>query len=410
MAIGIARQLAPLDKAEVLADLYESLGLLGLTTTAFEDGEPAPTLLDGVVGLLVDRLWNPIIVPALGAPFLDYSFGNWLSEWIRTAYRRPRLEAQQATSTLVVENHNLFGTGTLAPGQVRVKNTVTGKTYSNTTAISLVGYSGSGDFPSGSYTFAADEVGSAGNAQPGDLQSVSTPLVVGPVGVFAQTNAGPFLGSDEETDDRAKTRARAAVGDLSSAGPRAGYLSAALDPIGAFTRRRKAAPPTWGTTPPAITRMGLFEDLGGVTVWVASDSGPAAGTAGDTDSDVGKASVAIQMWIRPPGVPVTVRAAVGVDVALGTITLAIDTASGVTTAEAIATAAAALTTFFATLPIGGTKKVPGLGWVFADKVRAVVEQGPGVVGSTMTFSDTELDHGEVAVPSWTLQANEVDQG
>jgi hypothetical protein len=477
MAASVKSLTAELDKAEVLKDLYVLLGLFGLTTTALQAGEPIPVVLDIVVGWIVDRVWNPLVVPALRAIFLDYATGSWLRLVAWLIYNRPPIEAQAGTGPIDIENRSTTsGTVTITVGSVRVKNKTTGKTYTNTTAATVAQWSGSGGYPLATpqMTFEADEAGTGSNAQPGDISAYPTAPVTSPsVGLYAVTNAGPIIGSDAEGDASVKERARKAPSAASSSGPRAAYEDAARDPVGAFTRRNLTAPKSWGTTAPAISRVRVVDSsnaapwvfstayvsspasivalggrlykcitsgtsassggptgtgsnitdgtvhwkyLGNVAVFLASNSGPAGGDSSTDGTDVFKANVAIQLFVVPPGATCAVMPAVTHTVALGTITLYIKADSNVTAEEAIANAEAALvdpdTGFFSTLAISGARKAAGagvIGYVYADKVKGVLDSPTYLAGVDMTFSDTALGAGDVAVPTYTLQANVVPQ-
>jgi len=475
MAVSIQSLLSPLVKKDVLADLYTLTGLALGYPLALQDGEPVPAVLDVVVGWICDKFWNPLALPALRAVFLDYSAGDWLSFVAWLIYNRPRILAQSATGPIVVENHAAIFSGTIAVGQVRIRSTVTGKTYTNTTSGAVTAYV-SGPFPVPpaallSYqvllNFEADEVGTPSNAQPGDI---STTPVSAPSGIFVQTNASALLGSDVESDSNLILRARAAAASRSVGGPRKAYLDAALDPIGAFVSRNLTPPTIWGTAAPAILRVRIQEPAGSapwtpsrayalsdtvtnveklyivttagtsagsggptgtanaivdgsvtwmyvgtVAVWLASASGPSGGTSSDVTSDVGKANVAIQMFCVPPGVTATVAAAVALSLDLGTITINVTAESLVTAEEARATATAALDAFFSTLPIGGARAIAnGQGWVYANKVVGVIEQGAGVITANISLlvADVAVNVNQVVVPSHAvpIQVNIVSQG
>lgn len=425
MAISIDTLLSPLVKEDVLADLYTLAGMAIGYPLALQNGEPVPAILDVVVGWICDTFWNPLALPALRAVFLDYSTGDWLTLVAWLIYNRPRIQAQSASVSLIVENHAAIFVGTVGLGTVRVKSTVTGKTYTNTTTGNLSAYT-SGPFPSLPaplmpyqvvLVFEADEVGTASNAQPGDI---STTPISAPSGVMVQSNASPALGSDQETDPNLVKRARAAVGSLSSSGPRNAYYDVATDPVGAFTRRQLTPPVSWGTAAPAISRIRIL-DTGNASVLVslASTSGPTPGTVFLPDTDVFKANVALQMFVVPPGITATVAAAVTQNVSLGTITLTVSAESRVTAAEAIATAQAAFDTFFSTAPIGGFHKISTVqGYLFANSVFGVAEAGEGVVtsdipGITGTIGDTPVGGNAVLVPIYGVPAfavNIVSQG
>ena len=429
MTIAFADIIKPLSKAAVLSDLYAIGQALGLTTTAFQPGEPVPVVLDVVTSWAVDKLWNPWIVPALRGVYLDYSTGNWLALEAWSRYFRPKIESQAGTGPIVLENRGSFF-GTLAAGQVRIKSTPTGKTYTNTTVGSLSAWAGGmAPYPTVSLTFQADEDGTASNAQPGDIAAYPTPLVAGPANVFARTNAGPILGSDEEADDRLVTRCRSAAAELSSSGPRAAYVGACMDPIGSFTRRGLLPPTSWGTAAPAITRVRVVDAGNSNThVFLASDSGPAAGDMGTAGTDVFKAHVALNLFIVPPGVTESTLAASPNDQNLGAITLYIDAAANVSADDAAAGANLSIAYFFSRLAIGGARKVGGgTGYLFAEAVKEVAGSWPQPIPGdpsgnvyypkipglltvdAPSLADVALGVGDVVIPSWTLAVQIVDQ-
>lgn len=404
MAISIDLLLAPLDKTAVLSDLYNLLGMLFGSPLTLDPGEPIPAVLDVVVGWAVDDLWNPFVLPALQAQFLDYASGDWLSLIAALKYNRPRIQALAGTQTVVFENRSLVPISQAA-GQVRIKSTTSTTTYTLTTTLTIAAWSGSGAFPTGSGTVEADVVGSAGDAQPGDVPLYPTPLVAGPISVFVQSVAGPIQGSDQESDVQLVTRCRLAVSEVSDMGPRAEYLSVALDPVGAFTRRGLTPPSTWGAGLPAISRVWIVEPGdGSVFVYLASPSGPAAGSSTIQDSDVYKANVAIQNFVAPPGAVVTVAPAVARSIAVGTVIVYVDRAANVTVAQAQAQALAAIDLYFQTLNISGARTVAGgTGFVFANKIAAVAGAGPGVIDVVLvSFTDVALAADEVAVPDSSL--------
>lgn len=417
MAVALSSLVTPLVKSAVLADIYTLLGAVFGSPVEFDDGAPVPAILDTFVGWAVDDIWNPLVVPALQAPFLDYATGFWLSLIADLVYNRPRLAAQAGTQVVTFENRSTLGAVAAAAGTVRIKavtGPATGATYTTQTALSIVAWSGSGSFPTGQATCAADVAGTASNTAAGTIAIYSTPLVMGPVNCFVQSVAGNFTGTNQETDANLVVRCRAAVSEVSDMGPRAEYTSIALDPVGAFTRRNLAPPSTWTTPVPAISRVAVYEPGGGVVnVYLASASGPAAGSMGAINSDVGMAYVALLAFVQPPGITVNVYAADQVGVDITSIVITLSSSSNVTQPEAVATANAGLTDLFATIPIGGTRiSTGGPGYLFL----AAVEQacwGPGVVDVTVTgFADIGL--GASVVPVLDLlnpiTANVISQG
>lgn len=475
MAVLLSDLVKPLVKKDVLSDLYVLGGLFGLNVPAMQPGSTIPTILSKVTEWFCDDLWNPIVVPALSAPFLDYATEDWLSLIAWLVYGRPRIQAQSGTLPILVENRSaVSGTVSIAAGSVRLKNIDTGKTYTNTTPATVFQWTGSGSFPQAIpvMTFAADVVGTGSNATPGQIAAYPIPPNTSPsVGLYAITNTSPILGSDMEEDPALVLRCRVAIASRSSSGPLGAYVDAALDPIGAFTSRNLPAPASWGPAAPAILRIRVqqpagsalwmsghhygvgecitnagslysckvagtssasspptgvgtsiadgsvtWQYVGTVAVWCASGSGPSAGSATLPDSDVGKANVAIQMFVVPPGVTATVAAAVGQPLNLGTITLDVSAESRISTDEASATADTALSEFNSTLPVGGARNVtfPNQGYVFSSKLFGLLTSGPGVQAATCSLFSADVAVGNNAVVelAWDepILVNIVSQG
>ena len=411
MTAAVPELLSTQDPDVVLADLYDALGLLFGYPLALQPGEPIPAALDVVVSWFINDIWNPIIVPALQAPFLDYASGDWLGNTAFGTYNRPRITSEAATGPMVIENRTGGYVAPQAAGQVRIKSSVTGATYVNTTTITFATAAPPAyPYPYGSAIFEADAEGTASNANPGDIAAYPTALVAGPINCFAQTNVGPMLGSDGEIDPLLVSRCKLAPSELSVVSPPDAYTSVCLDPLGAFSRRGITPPSTWGTAAPAITRVGVSEPGNStIAISLASASGPAAGNSSTADTDVYKAFLACQL-VLPPGFTLTVAAATQHTIALGTVTIYLDRNARIDPAVAVATATLAINIFFSTLAIGGARIVAGgQGYVFATKVDAVLSAGPGVVDVGMTFSDVALAATEVAVPTYTLQAQLVTQ-
>lgn len=412
---SIDEQLKDQSKPAILADVYDLLGdLYGPGVVgAFQPTEPLPRTLDAVIGWVVDDLWNPIVAPALRGAWIDTATGAWLRLLSALRYNRPARDASAATVTLTVENRGSFF-GTKPAGTLRAKHATTGKTYSNSTAVTFTPWGGSGAYPVWDVVFVADEVGTASNAMPG---TISATPVSAPSGVFFHTNAAAALGQNEEREGSLKERLRAARAEAT--GTRSDYVGVALDPVGALTRAGLTVPASWQGVTPAISRVRVIP-LGGaaVSVLLASDSGPAAGDTSTPDSDVYRANAAIQLISAKTGFTVNVRAATALAVNVGDVQVYIDRATpGASVAEAKAWIAESLADFFATLPIGGRRTNVFLpqGWVFSDEVRAAAmcrlvdtptgrrrQQIPGVIRADVGFSSTAVAVDEVVVASYDI--------
>lgn len=413
MAIAISRLATALVKKAVLDDVYTLLGRAFGQPLELDPGSPIAGILDAIVGWAVDDIWNPIVLPALLAPFLDYATGDWLSLIADLVYNRPRIDAQAGTQTVTFQNISQVAivdpAVNGAAGRIRIKavsGPPTGKTYTTTTPLSIAAWGGSGPYPTGTAIVEADIAGTASNAQTNQIQTGTTiPLVMGPVGCFVFSIAGAILGLDEETDPNLVERCRLAVSEASDMGPRAEYTSIALDPVGAFTRRNLPVPSTFSPGLPSISRVAVLEPGNAVVnVYLASSSGPAGGSANDPTTDLGKAAFAIQSFVVPPGTTCNVAAATSHSITLTSIVITLSAASNVSVPSAVAYAVAGINTFFSTLPIGGSRLTNGgTGYVFAN---AIVEAcwGPGVIDvSVGAFADVALASNEVA--TFALPAN-----
>jgi hypothetical protein len=175
----------------------------------------------------------------------------------------------------------------------------------------------------------ADEAGSVGSADPGEIGLLTTLP-----GVTA-TNATAAIGTDKESAASVEQGAREKLGPLSPKGPKEAYNSVAKDSD------------LTGTT--AITRARTYADstTGIVTVYVAGPSGAVAA------EDVEKAEAAIVEWATPDCTTPVVESAIN-KVVNGSYELWLYDDIGQNAAEVEQTVqAAALRPFFEARPIGG---------------------------------------------------------
>jgi hypothetical protein len=416
MALSIKTLIAELDRVDLLADFKAVGALLGLTTTAWQEGEP---IYDALV-IFSDRfasIWNTNVVPWMRSKFLDFASGDLLTVRAWTDYKRYRGNQTRGTASLTIENRG-GGFHTITAGTVRVKNAA-GKTFTNTTGGTLSPWVGSGPFPTLTMVFQADEAGSGPNTAPGGVLPYPTPLTSGSANVYALTNVGAFQGSDEEKDALLKERCRISTGPLSPGGPRRAYESVALD-----VRRNAAGDPampdpfgdaaTYAAAAALnITRVHVMEPGNNVVrVLLASSSGAAAGDVSTPGTDVFIANVAMQLWACPAGMTLITEAATELPVAIGVITLYVDRASLVTKEEAEADALAALNDFFRVFPIAGMRKVPGfLGTLYKGTIEGIAQaSNKGIFEvDANSFTDVTVAATKVVVPSFTVNAVLVTQ-
>lgn len=368
-------------KEDYFDELVAAATAEGLSSTAWQEGEPARALMSMVARVLF-AFWNVIARPALRGAFLDYSSGGWLTLLAWTMYGVKRKGEEFATASIVVENESA-SFYSLVPGQIRLKN-LDGKTFTSTSGSSIAAYLGSGAKPTATIIFIADEAGTGSDTLAGDL--VATPITA-PNGIVARTASVAMAGSDAETDAALKLRCKSAMGPLSPAGPLAAYQFVALS-----TLRPDG-------TPVAVNRVRVV-DTGfcGVEVYLASASGPTPGTMADLTTDVGLVYAALLKQAVPTGFTCEVFGASVATLDLN-IELRVDLDSLLTEDEAVAAATAAFNKYITTLPIGGRRSAPLVtsmddGYLFADELRAKMsESAEGIIRVT-----TDLGSGDLTVP------------
>jgi len=397
MAVSIKDLVKNLSREEVLEDILAVAKALGLTTTSWNPNGKAWAVVSILAGKISDY-WNAYLVPAIRANFLDYAEGDWLTFAAWATYFTVRKEATFAGGTLVIENRgtDFFN---FVPGDLRVKikdgATNKGKTFTSVTGGTLSPWAGGlAAYPTVEIQFKADEAGSGSNAAPGD---VDENLVVGAADVYARTNTTSFYGTDEESDEDLRARARLQTGTLSVGGVRAVYEYVAKStkrPDGTFVD---------------VSRVRLLPSNGNVYVYLASPTGAATGDTSIEGSDVYLVNIEIQNKVAPVGINVNVSAAIEIPVAY-TIHLYVKREANLTAEDAIAAAQAALDEHFANLRIGGDVLTPGgQGYVIASELGAIAsESAKGIFRATVEPNlDTPLDPNEVAVPSLTINATVV---
>ena len=401
MAIALSDLVKDLTREEVLEDLLAVAKALGLSTTAWQPGEPVWVLLTTLADQL-SKLWNGVIVRALRAGFIDYAEGGWLTLLAWTMYGVYRKDATFGATLITLENRG-GGFYPIAPGDIRIAN-ADGATFVNTTSGTLGSWNGTGTFPTVDLQFVADEAGSASSTPIGGIQAYPTEPQTTFPGVFARTNVAAIVGADVEDDDGVRARCRLSTGPLSPAGAKSAYESVALStkrPDGSYID---------------CTRTRVRTNGGGKTVvYLASATGPTPGSDVLEGSDVYLANIAIQDTVQPWGITALVEPAIGQALTVDA-TVYVSRSSNVTAVEAIASVKAALALYFAKLPIGGYTITPGVGsgYVFREALVAVAgKANAGIYRADVLLDGAALDValalGGVALPTINVTATVVTQ-
>ena len=401
MAIALSDLVKDLTREEVLEDLLAIAMALGLSTSAWQPGEPIWVLITTMAEQL-SKLWNTVIAQAIRAGFLDYASSSWLTLLAWTMYGVYRKDATFGTGLITLENRG-GGFYPIAPGDIRIANAA-GKTFVNTTSGTLVSWVGSGPFPTVNFQFIADEAGAASSTAIGGILAYPTEPPTALAGIFARTNLVGIVGDSVEDDDNLRSRCRLSTGPLSPAGAKSAYASVALS-----TKRAD------GSTIACTRTKVVTSGFGTATVFLASDAGPTPGSDLIEGSDVYLANLAIQDTVQPWGITALVSPAIGEAVTIDA-EVYVSRASNVTAAEALADVKAALVLYFSKLPIGGYTITPGFGfgYVFREALVAVAgKANAGIYKATVLINSAALDVplalGGVALPTINVVATLVTQ-
>lgn len=342
----------PLTVDEIKSAIYAAIEARGVKTSSWKPGAIARTIIAGAAIVLAGFSLLQQRIAESG--FLKFSVGDWLTVVAKEVYDVDRDNGSFAAGDVTLTN---TGGGVFAPGigDVIFLNTTTGKTYRNTAAFTLGAFEVDKVVP-----VEAIEIGAASTASPSDIDALETVLL----GVTVD-NPLAIVGRDPETDADLRIRCLAKTGTLSPNGPEDAYRFLALS---AETDAGASA---------GVTRVTSTADgAGNVTVYVATATGAVTGSIGDTTTPLGAVDEAIQTQAVPLGITATVLSAVSLAVPI-TYEVWVRSTVGLTVADLTDAINLALTNFLSVQPIGGSRKVPGPGFVFADALEGVIVEAIG---------------------------------
>jgi hypothetical protein len=354
MAVSLSDLLTPIGRDAMVNQLLAIAASLGLPTTSWQAGQPLRTMLNTIGQKLAD--FSEVVVVITQGGFGDLATDGWADLWAQSIYDETRIPAEPASGLVNALNSEPTQYDH-QPGEFIVAHAVTGKTYRNTAAISILASVGLADI-----AVEADEVGIVGNAAPGTI----TVVVTSDVGVTV-TNPLSVLGDDAETTAALVARCRAKLASLSPNGPKDAYNYIATTP--AFSAV---------ATPITRTNTTASPTTGAITVYLATAAGaPVAG-------DVTIVQAAIDEWAEPWTATATAQAAA--EQVVPVTYQAWVVGSQLTDAQIEALIGAALATWFASLDIGGYVIPPDTGAIYIDSLQQVIGLAtPGILRVAVTL-------------------------
>jgi len=210
----VADLIVPQTQAEIFASALAHAETNGLVVSSWREGDPTLTEYDALAEILAAR--EEITVEYIKAGFLSLAEEDWLTVLALEVFGVTREPAVYATSTVSLSNTG-GGVYSREPGEITVKNTTTGKTYTSTSAVSL---SGVGDTTT--VDVVANDPGTDSSAATDEIDDLVTTML----GVVV-TGSTAAIGVDVESDPSLKQRCADTLGALSPNGPADAYSSVA---------------------------------------------------------------------------------------------------------------------------------------------------------------------------------------
>jgi hypothetical protein len=258
-----------------LAGIIADAQSLGLLVTSWRVGDPTRATFTALARALATK--EGALAEFAKSAFLSESSGDWLTILASEVYNVDRGKATYAVSNITVTNTG-GGVYPIAARDWVFKNTISGKTYRNVSAMPTL---------LGGQTITIDveatEPGSASSSLANEIDA----LVTTRLGVVVVSSTAA-VGVDAQDDEPLREQCRASRGALSPNGPADAYEYVVRNPI------------LTGVTD--ITRAKSSGDNPNlnVTIYVAGNTGPVAGAS------VTAAQTAVEKWATPLTITPTV--------------------------------------------------------------------------------------------------------
>lgn len=351
---------------------------LGVPVTSWEVGDPTDSLAQWVTEEIAAL--ELVFVDFCKSAFLDYAAADsTLYEWL-VIVADQQFGYTARTATYASCTYRLSNTTgaiySFDPGDITVKNTLTGATYHNTQAGTLLGGT-----PSATaildLAIEADLPGSGSSAIIGEIVDLLTPF-----GDVTGVNTTAAIGQDAEPAASIVLACRNKLARMTNGGPRDAYVSVALDST------------LTGTTVPTRARATSDSLTGVVSVYLASDSGAVPAP------DLAKVQTALTEWAAPLCITPIAVSATACAVAFE-YDVVLNSEWGTTDVEAHAEIYLAIQKWVASVPIGGYPGLPGI----TDKM---VEQAISGTSKYVVEATARIDTGTAMTANQVITISSVD--
>lgn len=377
--IPISALLQAVTATQARALFVQALVNLGVPANLWKQGGVASTILTVVATTYAN--FSSTVVAALSAGFLPTASGAWLVLLAYYVYGITAIVATSASGSLTLVNPG-GGIYTFATGTAFFGNAATLAQYTNAAPFTLGAATTTATVLS--IPIQCTTLGSQGNADPGDITVMLTPM--GPV---TCSNPSALAGQDQEPDDALRTRCTNALAARSVRGPRNAYKWAITSAVNATTGQNVN-----------INRVSLPTPAGNGTlnVYCASPSGPPSA------GDLAAAQASVEANVRPEGIVANVLACSVVPYSCA-LTVWVANVAGLNVAALQTAIGNALTLFFAAYPIGGLANDAGTG-LFGSAVESVIGQAVAA-GGTYLFDVEQTAAPGLGAPFLALAPNQV---
>jgi hypothetical protein len=353
----------------------DNLTALGLPADQWRPGSIASSVTR--VMAIVYAMFSIVLVQIAKFGFLVTSSGGWLRLLARYYYGVEPIYATAATGQVTLTNSG-GGVYSYAAGEFVVESADGTKTYKNLAPVAI----NPGDPPLTGINMIALQVGTVGNAAPGEISALAEPQTG-----LSVTNPASFVGLDDEDDPTLITRCLEALGARSVFGPLSAYKYAVS----------VAQLPAGGPVNVNRSRVSPFSSTGAVDVILASPSGPVT-----SDDITGvENSIATLSEVDTDTVVVLSASAHAITKAL---TVWAKKVTGLDQTTLTSEVNTSLISLNATWPIGGRRRLTDIeGKLFDDSIREAAKSADAAIWLVESDGiDTTLADDEVAVLTWTL--------